>query len=71
MTDPLVWLHLSRLWSLIHEAEEPRADTPAPCSIEPAFSQHEYAVDYCETHDRPATYCPRAALNEPAFDDGD
>lgn len=22
------------------------------CAIEPAFSQHEYAVNYCETHDR-------------------
>ena len=28
-----------------------------PCHVEPAFSQHEYAVDYCETHDRPASEC--------------
>src|SRR5690348_15259689 len=35
--------------------------TPEPsretCSIEPAFSQHEYAVAYCDTHDQPADQC--------------
>jgi hypothetical protein len=31
-----------------------RATDAEPCSIEPALSQHEYAVDYCDTHDRPA-----------------
>ncbi len=42
------------------------AQVPEPCHVEPAFSQHEYAVAYCETHDQPADQCSQ--VPEPSLD---